>query len=232
MAPKLEFDPQDPYPLLDPGTYTYAELKTHADQVDAWLGLQVSKVETALVATQGRGPAARGESVGLQPETWIGVAPSTFLTPYAELREMIERLAPPPGARFVDLGAGYGRLGFVLGRHFAEAHFLGYELVAERVAEGMLALERQGCQQARLVTTNLAASDFRTERADFYFIYDFGERAAIEKVLGDLREVARSGALTVIGRGRATRDAIERGHPWLAGVRTAEHCGNYSIYRS
>jgi hypothetical protein len=132
----------------------------------------------------------------------------------------------------VDLGAGYGRLGFVLQRHFPEVEFLGLELVAERVREGQAALQRFGAGNARLVVADLADPAFRVPEAAVYFIYDFGVRAAIAKVLDEMRGIAGRRAITVVGRGRAIRDQIERGHPWLGEVNPPFHRPHFSIYCS
>jgi hypothetical protein len=51
-------------------------------------------------------------------------------------------------------------------------------------------------------------------------------------VLASLRELARERGITVVGRGRRIRDAIEAEHPWLASVVPAKHFAHYSIYRS
>ncbi len=74
--------------------------------------------------------------------------------------------------------------------------------------------------------------DFKPDAADFFFIYDYGTRPAVQKTLEDLREIARSRPITVVGRGRLSRDAIERQHPWLSQVCPPRHFKNYSIYSS
>jgi hypothetical protein len=83
-----------------------------------------------------------------------------------------------------------------------------------------------------LECADLADPAFKPRLADFYFIYDFGSRPAIAKTLADLSLVARQGPITVVGRGRASRDEVERRHPWLSEVVEPEHLPRYSIYRS
>jgi hypothetical protein len=231
----LAFDPQDPYPLLlSPEDATYAEAQLHAAEVDRWLGLETERIECELV-TRGRATPDQ--------QLWIGLPVQAMLTPYTELRSMLARLAPLPGQTIVDLGAGYGRMGLVIARHHPGVRFVGYEYVAERVNAGGLAIAEQLAMSSsraelraemyiELTQSDLAAPGFAPIPADTYFIYDYGTRAAIEKTLQDLRALARTRALTVIGRGRASRDAIERDHPWLSQVREPEHLGHYSIYRT
>ena len=214
----LLFDALDPFPFAPEGT-PYAAEKAHAAAADAWLGLATAATERALAPA---GPAA---------ETWAHVGADTFLTPYTELRRMLALVDLKAGERIVDLGAGYGRLGFVVEKHTA-ANFLGLELVAERVAEGARALARFGAKRAELIQADLARPDFSPPPAAWYFVYDYGTRAAIEKTLRDLRERAKAGPVRLVGRGRAVRDAIERSHPWLGEVVAPRHHGNFSLYVS
>ncbi|MCM2324247.1 MAG: class I SAM-dependent methyltransferase [Oligoflexia bacterium] len=222
MSGPLAFDPTHPFPLLPEGSHSYPEAQAHAEAVDAWLGLRTAEIEAELAVR----PRPEGQQL------WIGTPTRVFLTPYTELRLLLDRLAPGAGTTIVDLGAGYGRMGFVLGVHHPGVRFLGYEFVEERVKEGQRGLARWTYPGIELRQADLAAASFLPEPADFYFIYDYGTREAIEKTLGDLREIARLRPLTVIGRGRASRDAIERRHPWLSQVVPPRHFGHYSIYRT
>ena len=67
---------------------------------------------------------------------------------------------------------------------------------------------------------------------EIYFIYDFGARESIAKVLEKLKDRARTEAFRVIGRGRGIRDQIERNHPWLGSVYEPVHGPHVSIYRN
>jgi hypothetical protein len=212
----MSFEPDDPFPRVE---LPYAQAQLHAERVDHWLGLDTRACE------------ARIEPIAGQ-QLWTELPVRALLTPYTELRAMLERLAPARGQTVVDLGAAYGRLGFVMARHSPEARFVGYELAEERVLEGRSALARFGARNAALIAADLSATGFAPEPADFYFVYDYGTRAAIDKTLEDLRTIARAREIIVIGRGRASRDAIERGHPWLAGVHAPQHAGHWTLYRS
>jgi precorrin-6B methylase 2 len=145
---------------------------------------------------------------------------------------MLSLLSPAVGSTVVDLGAGYGRMGFVLSRHYPDVSFVGYEIVEERVSEAKRCLEHHGCQNSEMLCEDLSAKEFQPTSADFYFIYDYGSRIAISKTLNDLRTIARSHPIVVVGRGRLSRDLIEQENPWLSGVNAPEHHGNFSIYRS
>lgn len=216
---KLEFNPSDPFPQVH--DVEYLDEKEHAAAVDAWLGLRTDFVEANL----------RDLKTGR--EFWIGKPVQTFSTPYTELRGMLEELQPSPGQTVVDLGAGYGRLAHVLGRHFQHVRFVGFEFVRERQIEGQTAIERAGLKNAQLVCADVTTVDFRDDaRADFYFLYDFGSREDVEIAVDKLKEASLWRAITVIARGGRSRDIIEKQHPWLSQVVTPMHRRHYSIYRS
>ena len=214
------FDPEDPFPLLS--APDYAAEKIHSAQVDQWLGIETEKLE----ALESSMPQVEGKNL------WVGLPSASLLTPYTELREILSRIKPKAGETFVDLGAAYGRMAFVLARHHPDVSFIGYELSERRVKEGVSAFERSGLGRARLILQDLAAPGFTPVPACYYFVYDFGLRTDLEKTLSDLRAIAGTRAITVIGRGRLVRDLIERSEPWLSQVIPAEHHGRYSIYRS
>ncbi len=217
------FDPEELFPFVD-GSVTYADAQSHSAEVDAWLGIKTAEVEAQLLA------AMKVENADHQ--LWIGLPVKALQTPYTELRELLERLAPEVGETVIDLGAAYGRMAFVLDKHAPGVGFIGYEFVGARVREGQQSYQRHGLKNAQLFEADLSHVEFRLPSAEYYFLYDYGNRQAIEKTLEDLREIAMVRAITVVGRGRASRDAIERGAPWLSQVVAPEHFLHYSIYRS
>ncbi len=214
------FDPNNPFPLADGISYSDAQL--HAEAVDSWLGLETGRIENELLK--------RHENVG--QELWIGLPTRSLLTPYTEIRELLARLKPAAGATIVDLGAGYGRMGHVIGRHYPEVRFIGYEYVKERVLEARRCLAKFEYPLVEIQETDLASNDFEPTPADYYFLYDYGARSAVEKTLQDLRKIAKARSISVIARGRLSRDVVERQHPWLSGVLVPSHYPHYSIYRS
>ena len=80
-----------------------------------------------------------------------------------------------------------------------------------------------------------AGDEFERNAAGWHFLPQLIRReedVVIEKTLNDLRGIALRRPIAVVGRGRASRDAIERHHPWLSQVVPPSHHGIYSIYRS
>lgn len=195
---------------------SYAEQQEQSRLIDLELGLRTDEVERSIAGHDDR-----------ETRYWIGLPTTALLTPYSEIRLMLSRL--PEARKVVDLGAGYGRMGFVIAHHFPHIEFLGVEVVSERVREGAAALKRFGAR-GQLIEGDLTAMPL--PEADTYFLYDYGSQIAIEKTLNDLKERALTHAVTVVGRGGATRSTIEKKHLWLSGVVKPEHFANFSIYRS
>jgi hypothetical protein len=200
------------------------------------LNYQSQKIESRLLDQQlGLRIAETEERVRLRNDghqLWHHLPSDSFLTPYSELRTILHELAPVAGDTVVDLGAGYGRMAFVIEAFFPEVSFLGYEISAERVRETERCWQANGLKRSRILEVDLGARGWMPERARHYFVYDFGTRDAIEKSLEDLRKIAARGPIQVAARGRAVRDQVERYHPWLCGVVAPRHFPHFSIYSS
>jgi hypothetical protein len=217
---KTLFNPDDPFPLR---SVSYQEAQKHSEEADRWLGLNTAQLESAISLKY-------GQSKNPDEQHWIGLPIQTLLTPYIELRIMLSILAPTQGVRVVDLGAGYGRMGFVLARHYPEVDFVGYEIIEERAVEAQRGFERHQCTRAKMICGDLSKTS--PVLSDIYFIYDYGSRTAVLKTLEDLKKIANRRPIVVIGRGRLARDLIEQETPWLSQVTRPAHHGNFSIYRS
>jgi hypothetical protein len=226
----LQFDASDPFPLVPEGQYTYQEEQEHSAKVDAWLGIETEIIEKEIQSRRFTDELA--VAIKNHEQVWVGLPTEALLTPYTEIRRILETLKPKLNTCLIDLGSGYGRIGFVIGRHFPGVEFIGYEYVQKRVEESKRCLEKWKYPGVMIENVDLGAPDFVPKSADYYFLYDFGAKRTIEKVLQDLRSIARERPISVIGRGRSVRDIIELGHPWLSSVYAPTHHLHYSLYRS
>ncbi|KHD89067.1 MAG: hypothetical protein OM95_05850 [Bdellovibrio sp. ArHS] len=218
----MPFHPENPFPLLDLSSYTYQEAQEHAICVDAHLGLRCESVEKEIRAQ------AKEDSLFLQ--NWDHLSVQAFQTPYVEIRNILDLLKLNSGSVLVDLGCAYARMAFVVQRHHPDIQFLGFELEGLRVAEAQRALG--ATTLVDLQTTDLAKAEFQLPPADVYFIFDYGTEAHVRKTLDDLKVMARSRTIQVVGRGRLTRFLIHKEHPWLCEVEEPSHYSHFSIYRS
>lgn len=205
-----------------------------SSEVDKILGYRIDEIEHNLfLAAKALRPDGDLKNLGHVlhggNQTWVGLDPQTLNTPYAELKLLCEILRPRPNELMVDLGAGHGRLGAVLALLYPEVSFIGYELVEERVKEGLRIFKELGYQRGNMITADLTNS-FKIPPANFYFIYDYGKVAHIRQTLKELEELANTQNFRVIARGKGVRSIIEYEHPWLAGVYPVHHEENFSIY--
>jgi hypothetical protein len=222
----LEFESTNPFPLLDPTSHTYHEAQAHSALADQWLGLQAQPIEELLLKNQSY---EHGYST---VQFWRGLSLQAMQTPYTEIRHILSLLDLQNGHHVVDLGCSYGRMGHVIGRHYPEVSFTGYELVAERVQEGNRVLARFHYPRVAIETKDLSSAVFLPPDAEFYFIFDFGSASAIEKTLQDLRRIAQRKPITLVGRGRGIRHQIYQSHPWLCQIKTPQVHGNFTIFYS
>jgi hypothetical protein len=214
------FSMKDPFPLLSIDAYSYVEAKTHAAKADQWLGFEFEKIESQIAQQKDSN------------EVWRGLPVASLMTPYLELRTLLSLLELQRARHLIDLGCAYGRMAHVIGRHYPELQFTGYEIEAARVHEGQKRLAPFSYPNVQLLTQDLSHPDFRPVEADIYFIYDFGHRLAVEKTLHDLKHEATRQHIQVVARGRLTRHLIHQNHPWLFAVHPPKHYLNFSIYSS
>ncbi|RYZ72253.1 MAG: hypothetical protein EOP05_11215 [Proteobacteria bacterium] len=210
----VSFERRDPFPFITEGKFSKSEAKAHASEVDTYLGLRIGPIEARLNQSGSKSPAPSAS--GEHQQLWFGLDPQDLLTPYLEIRATLESIDLKNRKHIVDLGAAYGRMGFVIERHFPEQKFTGYEYVGERVVEGASALKRFGAKRATLEHADLTSAKFQIPDADVFFIYDYGTPKAIEKTLFDLRKMASRKDLLIVARGRNCRYSIESKHPWLS----------------
>jgi SAM-dependent methyltransferase len=212
----LQFDPNDPFPLLELGSYTYEAAKNHSVQVDQWLGFPLKEEPLQIAETQ----------------TWSHLSPQQFQTPYCEIRNILNDLNPVPTETFIDLGCGYGRFAFVLDRHYKRVNFKGFEVDPNRVRVAQERIRFHQLHHAQVDLKDITDSDFHIPEASYYFLFDFGQNDSILKILEALKVIAQRQNIQVVGRGRATRHFIQERHPWLSQVNEPRHTLHYSIYKS
>jgi hypothetical protein len=209
--------------------------RMHSEALDQVLGFRVFEIEEKLLSRAiEKMPEGShktwGQALHAGNQTWVGLSHQTLQTPYNELREICEQLNPPPKSCMIDLGAGYGRLGLVLGGLYPDVTFIGYEYVPERVLEGQRILSLNGCENAELLEGDLASELFQLPVAEYYFLYDYGTLSHIRKTLLQLEKIAETKRFKVIARGNGVRSLIQYEFPWLANVYPVVHKEHYSIF--
>ena len=83
----------------------YAAAKKQAKVLDDLLGYECDPIEDVLFE-------ANHETLfSSTRQFWYGLDLQTLQTPYSEIVEMVQHLKPQPEELWLDLGAGYGRMG-------------------------------------------------------------------------------------------------------------------------
>ncbi len=223
----LKFNEDDPYPLLETGKYSYQEQQEHSALVDQWLGLRTAETEIQIAQNLSKNKPEQANQ-----QLWLKIPLAAMQTPYSEIREILSHFEVEKPLLIIDLGCAYGRMGFVIAKHFPNWKFVGYEVVSLRVLRAIEAINKSPCERVQFEVADLSEKSFKPVLGDVFFLYDYGTREAIEKTLQDLQEIAKQKTIIVIGRGRASRDAIERNHPWLSQVAQPQHFPHYSLYRT
>ena len=163
-------------------------------------------------------------------QTWVGLDTDTLQTPYSELVEMLIHLKLTSQSRVVDLGAGYGRMGIVLGHLFPDVSFIGYEYLSERVAEGNRIFEEWEVTNAKLIQEDLSSERFVLPESDVYFVYDYGQVQHLRHTLRQIEKMADQRSFKVIARGKGVRSLIDHEHPWLSQIYEPFRTDNFTIY--
>lgn len=222
LIESIPFDPLNPFPLLKTDSYTYQAAQKHSECVDQWLGFQIHEIESEL----------RTSSIARIHQTWSELSAQSFQTPYCEIRSLLSELNPSKSDVIADLGSAYGRMGFVIGRHYPEVTFIGYEIAKPRVLEAQRRLKEWHYSNVQIQEQNLTTLDFYLNQADCFFIYDYGWNPAIQKTLSDLKILAQKKPITVVARGRATKHFIFSENPWLTVNSTPINFDHFSIFKS
>ena len=205
--------------LIDSPWQNYVQAKHRSVQIDGFLGFRIDEIEKTIV----------DPSIG---QTWSHLSAQSFQTPYPELADIVRLFPQNPCYRWLDLGAAYGRLGFVLKALRPQDSFLGYEFVEKRVQHGNEILHRWDCTSAQLQGRDLRNLSDPWPDFDLLFLFDFGQPSEIAGFLDQLREHRKSQPFSLIGSGRATRHLIATQHPWLSQVEEPLHTPHWSLYRS
>lgn len=204
----------------------YAGAKIHAQSIDDRLGLACDQIEDKLFEKNKDSLFLPGQ------EFWYGLEIQSLQTPYSEIVEMINYIKPSSGDVWVDLGAGYGRMGFTLGFVSPEVKFIGYEFVQDRVNEGNRIIKQWGLNQAVMRQADISKDDFQLDEADLFFLYDFGSKDDIYRALEKLRIRAQRRSIQVVARGRGVRSWIFMDCPWLSEINSPVQFKNWTLFKS
>jgi hypothetical protein len=214
---------------------SYEGRRLHAEAIDKMLGFGIEEIEKKLLErAQTLDPAGNVQTWGRKihhgEQTWVGLSHQTLQTPYHELIQVCDLLQLTQGLKVVDLGAGYGRLGIIIGFIYPDVFFDGLELVPERVTEGNRIFKQLKLAHASLKAVNLTLESFELPEADIYFIYDVGNLELMRRLLVMLEAKWSHGNKKLVARGDGIRSLIQNHYPWLHQIYPTYHGETFSIY--
>lgn len=111
---------------------------------------------------------------------WMG----DFLNP-----QYMRHIAPmlQDGELFVDIGAGSGQPGLILGAARPGVKFLGLEVIEEKVKYANGLAKRFGLDNVEFIQQDLSDIHFNIPSAKYYYLFNPVRGLILEKVLGDIR---------------------------------------------
>jgi hypothetical protein len=123
---------------------------------------------------------------------------------YSTVLMALGNLKLPHGARFIDLGSGYGRVGLVVGLMRPDIDFIGYEFVQHRVDIAATSSENLGLQEhVHFHTQDLSLKEFQIPNAEIYYMYDPFSEETYSHVLSQLIEISRHQKIVIVTKGNA-----------------------------
>lgn len=152
---------------------------------------------------------------------------------YSTVVTALDHLGLAHGARFIDLGSGYGRVGLIVGLLRPDVEFVGYEFVPHRVHIANAATQNLGLQnQVEFLIQDLSLKSFVIPEAEVYYMYDPFCEETYAHVLHQLITIARKRPITIVTKGNARK--------WLVNVAMLEgwshieehDSGNLCFFRS
>jgi hypothetical protein len=129
---------------------------------------------------------------------------------YSTVLTALRYLDPANGARIIDLGSGYGRVGLIVGLLRPDIDFIGYEYVPHRVDIASSSTESFGLQEhVHFYTQDLSLKEFQIPEADIYYMYDPFSDETYGHVLSQLVEMSRHRRITIVTKGNARAWLLE-----------------------
>lgn len=123
---------------------------------------------------------------------------------YSTVLTALRHLNPAPGARFIDLGSGYGRVGLVVGLMRPDIDFIGYEYVPHRVSIAKTTTAHMSMQShVHFFTQDLSLKEFQIPDAEIYYMYDPFSEETYGHVLSQLIEISRRKKVVIVTKGNA-----------------------------
>lgn len=150
-----------------------------------------------------------------QPERLYQGSGAGVQSGYSSILIAMNALKDKKVKSIIDLGSGYGRVGFVFALLSPEIAFTGYEYVPHRVVAANAITEHLGLS-ARLSFLAQDLSDFMLPEVDVYYMYDPFTKATYAYILHQILEIASRKKVFIVTKGNARSwlEDMAREHGW------------------
>lgn len=210
--------------------------QSHAKYLDKKLGFKIPKIENRLLQKYRAYYKADDQSNGKRhfkdSQTWIGLHPQALQTPYHDLYQALYLLKDFNIEKIVDIGAGYGRVAFVMKSLFPKASFTGFEILKQRQLEANRLYEKFDLDDCQIHLQNVLEEGFTLPHAQVYFIYDFSELDDICQILDQLSARLGKEDFFLISRGDRTSFLLEKKYKEFWRANGFWESGELKIYSS
>ncbi|MCG2711601.1 MAG: class I SAM-dependent methyltransferase [Candidatus Omnitrophica bacterium] len=137
-----------------------------------------------------------------------------YYTPYAVMRNIMEKIELQPEDVLYDLGSGYGRILFYALFVTKVGRCKGIELIPGRVKAALKAKDVLGLKDVDFVQGNVCEENF--EDGTVFFMYNPFGRQTTKVVVNKLRNIAKRKKIKVISWGREITDFLNKQKDWLS----------------
>jgi tRNA1(Val) A37 N6-methylase TrmN6 len=108
------------------------------------------------------------------------------------------------GARWIDLGSGYGRVGLAIGLLRPDLKIDGYEFVGHRVRLSQTLAEKVGISnKVHFHEQDLSQTDFVIPEAEVYYMYDPFSEETYRHVWNQLQRIGEKKSILIVTKGNA-----------------------------
>lgn len=165
-------------------------------------------------------------------QTWNHLSEQAFQTPYAELVRMVEQVGLENKKKWLDCGAGYGRLGLILHLKYNFKNWHGIELVKSRADEARRIYENWGINSGLIINSDLLSCQDQIEQSDLFFVYDFGTIEQMKELLETLKNISLKKEIQIIARGKGFRSLIYKNNFWLESIMSDVNNSHWTLFSS
>lgn len=136
---------------------------------------------------------------------------SIMASPVSTLSLIFENLELKPGSTIVDIGSGHGDPAFVFATLDPTVRVTGFDFVLQKVEGARNMAETLELDNIEFIEQDLSDPEFHLPEADVYYLYNPANREIVEKMVQQVREIAKRRPVKVVSFGSGwTSDIIER----------------------